>query len=165
MRITFFASIILLVFCCMAYSQQQQQPGSGRLGAGVIFGEPTGIAWKYQINQTNAVDGSIGFSPNDRYRVNIDYLWQAHPFSERNLGLHYGAGAAFGFGRTDYVVYSGGYFYREREVGFGVRGVVGLNYMIPRSPVDLFMEVAPVVVLTPASNSGIDAGFGARFYF
>ncbi len=160
--------LLLVILCCPVFAQQSmQQPPqqASRLGAGFVLGEPTGISWKYRINETNAVDGSIGFSPYDRYRIDVDYLWQAHPFNERRLGLHYGAGVAFGFGRTDYIVYDGGYIFRDRELGFAARGVVGLNYIVPRSPVELFVEVAPLIIMTPVSGSGVDAGFGARFYF
>lgn len=153
---------ISLFLTCVTFGQEE-----GRFSGGFVLGEPTGLAWKYDINRTNALAGAIGFSPFDRYRMHVDYLWQTQPFDERNLGLHYGAGMAFGFGRTGYIVYSGrnAYFFRDRDIGFGVRGVVGLNYMIPRSPVNLFFELAPLIVFTPNSGSGVDAGFGVRFYF
>ncbi len=154
--------LLFIALCCTAISQPQ-----GRLGAGFVVGEPTGIAWKYRLNETNAVDGVLGFSPYDRYRLQVDYLWQTFPFEERKLGIHYGLGAAFGFGRIRYVVYDpgNGYYVREDNMGFGVRGVVGLDYMIQKTPLDVFFEVAPVVALTPDPGSGIDVGFGMRFYF
>ena len=97
----------------------------------------------------------------------VNYLWQTTPFDEPQLGLHYGLGGAFGFGRTGYFVYRQGntYFFRDREIGFGVRGVVGLDYAIRRSPLDIFFELAPLLVLTPDAGSGIDAGLGMRVYF
>lgn len=156
-------SIVALALCTGLCNAQGTQQG-GRFGAGFVVGEPTGIAWKYRIDQVNAVDGAIGLSPYNAYRVHVDYLWQSHPFSEQNLGMHYGAGVAFGGGRTEYVN-RGGVLFREQEIGFGVRGVIGLNYLIRNSPVDLFFELAPIVVLTPNSASGIDLGFGARVYF
>ncbi len=160
-KIPFIIGIFLLL-SSTAVSQQQ-----GKFSGGFVLGEPTGLAWKYDISQTNALAGAIGFSPFDRYRIHVDYLWKTYPFEERNLGLYYGPGAAFGFGRTDYIVYNGrnAYFFRDRDIGFGVRGVVGLNYLIPRSPVNLFFEVAPIFVITPSSGSGVDAGLGVRFYF
>jgi hypothetical protein len=72
---------------------------------------------------------------------------------------------AIGSGRTEYIVTNRGYFFRNQEVGFGLRGVIGLNYLIRKTPLDLFLELAPLVVLTPNSASGVDLGFGARVFF
>src|SRR5258706_6272173 len=156
---------MLLILSIAASSPVLAQ--GGRFGAGFVFGEPTGIAWKYQISDRNAVDGSIGFSPYDRYRINVDYLWQSYPFNEPRLALHYGVGGALGFGRTDYLFVDGRntYLFRTQDLGFGVRGVVGMTYLVPRTPMDLFLEVAPLMILAPGTGMGVDAGFGARFYF
>jgi hypothetical protein len=137
----------------------------GNFGFGLIIGEPTGIAWKYKINYLNAIDGAIGFSPYDRFRIHADYLWQARPFQDEHLALHYGIGAAVGFGNTTYYdEHDHAYFLRHEELGFGARVVVGLTYAIPRSPVDLFFEMAPLIVATPEPGFGIDLGLGARVY-
>jgi hypothetical protein len=153
---------LALVLSATAFGQRQ-----GKFGAGVVFGDPTGFAWKYYLSETNALSGDFGVSPFDRYRLDVNYLWHASPFNERQLNLHYGVGGAFGFGRTGYLVYSRGntYYFRDREIGFGVRGVVGLDYAIQRSPLDIFLEVAPILVLSPDASSGIDAGLGLRVYF
>ena len=167
MKKIFLCVCAFIVLSNVAYSQQQYRQSQYRsFGLGFVFGEPTGIAWKYHINNINAIDGVIGFSPYDRFRVNIDYLWQSHPFSEERLALHYGPGVAFGFGRTDYVVYNrNGYFLRNENLGFGVRGVAGITYLIKNTPLDIFFELAPVIIFTPTTGSGIDVGFGGRVYF
>jgi len=137
----------------------------GMFGFGLVVGEPTGLAWKYKINHLNAVDGAIGFSPTSRFRLHVDYLWQAYPFEEQHLAVHYGLGAAFGFGRPGYFTYDdNAYPFRNGDLGFGVRAVVGLTYTIPRSPVDTFFEMAPLIVAAPGPGFGIDVGLGIRVY-
>ena len=156
-----YAAIVCLAFCSGIPARAQ-----GRFGFGVVFGEPTGVAWKYKLANSNAIDGAIGVSPFDRFRIHVDYLWHAYPFSTSNLALHYGVGPAFGFGRTD-VVYSysdGGYILRRGDLGFGIRTVAGLTYSIARSPVDVFFELAPLFIFAPGTDVGIDIGLGARFY-
>ena len=161
----------LVLLCCLILltigTTSSQTPG--KFGVGVAFGEPTGFAWKYRINQSNAVDGAIGFSPYDRYRIHVDYLWQSRPFKEPQLALHYGVGVALGFGRTEYFVVERSnrihYFLRDQEMGFAVRIPFGLSYMIPRSPLDIFVEVAPLMIFAPGTGVGMDASLGARFYF
>jgi hypothetical protein len=141
------------------------QYAQGRFGVGFIVGEPTGVAVKYRIGQSNAVDGAIGISPYNQFRIHADYLWQSHPFHEQGLGLHYGAGAAFGTGRTNYVYSPNVGYFRTHEIGFGLRGVLGMNYLIRNAPLDLFLEAAPIIVIAPGSDFGVDLGFGARVYF
>jgi len=152
-------TVVLAVFFILAASVAYGQEG-GRLGMGLVVGDPTGLAWKYRMNEKNAFDGSIGFAPNDRFRFDVDYLWHSRPFNEKNLAIHYGPGVAFGVANsssTEFGTTSG-------QAGFGVRGVVGLTYAIKNSPLDIFFEVAPLIVLTPGPNSGVDLGFGLRAY-
>lgn len=155
--------IVLFAFLCVLGSDARSQ---GRFGFGIVFGEPTGIAWKYKIDHINALDGAVGLSPFDRFRAHVDYLWQSYPFDEQHLALHYGLGGAFGFGRQDVVVVNdrGDFFRSEEDLGFGVRAVIGLTYSIPRSPVDAFLEFAPIFVVTPGTGMGFDVGLGARVY-
>ena len=140
-----------IVFCAMCSFSQ----GQGRFGVGMVFGEPTGVAWKYRMNNSNAVDGAIGFEPNNNLRVHADYLWQSHPFDERRLSVHYGLGAAFGDTHRE----------SDRDMGFAARGVVGLTYLVSNSPIDMFFEVAPLMIFTPDPGSDLDIGLGGRFYF
>jgi hypothetical protein len=161
-------SLILMIMLCFSllsfptgvlHSQE-------KFGFGIILGEPTGVAWKYKISRLTALDGAIGFSPHDRFRAHVDYLWHSYPFHEQNLALHYGVGAAIGFGQPDYVVFERGnrYFLRHADLGFGARTVLGLTYDIPRSPVDLFFELAPILIAAPETGVGVDIGIGARVY-
>lgn len=138
----------------------------GKLGVGIVVGEPTGVAFKYRMDAVNAVDGAIGFSPFDRFRVNVGYLWHAHPFDTRDLALHYGLGGAFGFGRTDYIAVRNGnaYVLRHGDLGFGVRFSGGLTYTIPRTILDAFFEIAPLLILAPDTGLGLDVGIGVRIY-
>lgn len=157
----FLAFLAVILLCRSAGFSQE------KFGIGFVLGEPTGVTWKYKINSTNAIDGALGFSPFDRYRLHVDYLWQSLPFNERNLALHYGVGMAVGFGRTRYFAVDDGrrqYFLRDQEIGFGIRGVVGIDYRIQQSPVNLFFEVAPLVIVAPGGGMGIDVGLGVRFY-
>jgi hypothetical protein len=139
--------------------------GQGRFGAGMVFGKPTGIAINYRINNRNAVDGAIGFGPEQRFRFHLDYLWKAYPFESENLSVHYGLGPAFAFGTSDYVLVRGNtYLFRSQNPGFALRVPVGLTYTIPRSPLDTFIEIAPLFIFAPASDIGFDAGIGLRVY-
>lgn len=164
MRRERFVHCALLVIVMMAFTADART--QGKFGVGVIIGEPTGVAWKYRISGENALDGAIGLSPGDRVRFHVDYLWQKHSFQEEHLLLHYGVGAVVGAGGSQYLAFGRGdtYVLVQRDLGFAVRGVVGLTYEIPRSPFDTFLEIAPLLILTPVSGMGIDAAIGVRVY-
>ncbi len=159
---TFHRLVLLGLLSIGVLSTTQAQ---GRFGFGFVLGEPTGLSFKYRIDRSQAIDGAIGFSPYDHFRIHADYLWLSRPFRDQDFVLHYGVGAVMGFGNTEFWDRRGNvYFVRNTDLGFGVRGVFGINYEIPRSPVEVYLELGPVIVLAPGTGVGLDAGVGVRFY-
>jgi hypothetical protein len=164
MRSFFFIRLVALSILVVVATDLGQ--AQGRFGFGVMFGDPTGFAWKYRIDGVHALDGGIGFSPFDRFRIHVDYLWNAHPFETKELSLHYGLGGVIGAGLTGHPFSP----FRDPDdvdgvsTGLAARGVVGLTYFIPRSPVDLFLEIAPLLVFGPVPGFGFDGSFGVRVY-
>ena len=158
-----YALLFLVLLLCICSTNLNAQ---NKFAAGFVIGEPTGISWKYNMDQKNSLDGAIGFAPVNRFRAHVDYLWHSEPFNEKRLSLYYGPGVAFGVGHTDYIVVNGknAYLFSDRDIGFGIRGVIGMEYLIPKSPVDLFLETAPIMIMAPAGGFTMDIGFGARFY-
>jgi hypothetical protein len=166
--------ILLLFLSSMATAQIARHPSSGitnpnaRFGLGFTFGSPTGVAWKYWLSSRTALDGAIGFSPYDQFRMHIDYLVHTYPFESEYLSLYYGGGGAIGTGRTDVVRYwrNGWWITRDERLGFGVRGVLGLAVPIPSTPLDSFIEMAPILVFAPDPVGFVfDFALGARVYF
>jgi hypothetical protein len=91
----------IVSFCTAAACGQQREnfdQACGKLGAGIVMGQPTGLSLKYRFSQENALEGAIGPLPDGSARVNLDYLWHAHPFRSERFGFDYGAGVAFGPG-------------------------------------------------------------------
>ncbi len=157
--------VFLFAFLYLGSSRAVAQ-GQGQFGFGLILGEPTGISWKYRIDHLHAIDGAIGFAPFDRARIHIDYLWLFRPFRDPNFSLHFGIGGAIGFGSSETVFTRHGntYFAQSGTLGFGLRVPFGINYAIPRAPLELFFEIAPLVIVTPSGGAGVDFGLGVRFY-
>jgi hypothetical protein len=75
---------------------------SGKLGAGIIIGEPTGASLKYWLNDTMALDGAVGWSyrrHSDLY-LHSDILWHDFdliPVSQGQLPLYFGVGGLVRF--------------------------------------------------------------------
>lgn len=126
-------------------------------GVGVIIGQPTGFSAKSWINQTNALDFGLGFSfakDDNRIHIHSDYLWHSYNIiqSTEKFALYYGPGLKLRTGKNN-------------DAQLGIRGVLGLAWMSSKVPLDVFLEVAPVLNFIPGTGFKMDAGFGARYYF
>ena len=147
------AAIVCLLISLRASSRAQDHG----FGAGIIIGEPTGITVKGWLNPTNAIDGGLAwsFSRGTSLHLHADYLWHSFHVFETNekLPLYYGIGMRIK--TADH----------GDDSRLGVRMVVGVDYMFRDAPVDLFLEVAPILDLTPATELQMNAGLGARFWF
>lgn len=128
---------------------------NNRFGLGVILGEPTGICFKKWFGSQTAIDGAVAwsFGNNDSMHLHIDYL--VHNFNlfkeEKNkLLFYYGIG-----GRVK----------TEKKSRVGIRVPVGINYIFEKAPLDIFLEVGPLLDLVPATEFGLSGGIGIRYYF
>jgi len=152
---------MLVIFTASAYAQDRH------FGLGVVFGEPTGISAKYWTRENNALSFGLGWYPqtvvrrfgyyyytDTRFHIHADYLW--HDFnairSSERFPLYYGVGAE---------VESGGI----PDPGVGVRGVFGIAWMPHNASLDVFLEVAPTLFLSPPAGFGIGLGLGSRYFF
>ena len=124
--------------------------------AGVIIGEPTGFSFKGWLDSKSAFDAGLAWSfvRGGSFHIHADYLF--HSFGVFNttekIPLYFGVGGRI---KT----------YKDEDARVGVRGVIGVGYFFKDAPVDLFLEVAPVIDLTPATELQVNAGFGARYFF
>jgi hypothetical protein len=128
---------------------------AGDFGLGAVVGEPTGINGKVWSNSYSAVDFAMAWSLDNEsdFNLHVDYL--LHDYGVFNvtrgkLPLYYGIG---------------GRLLDARDTHVGLRGVLGLNYLFARSPVDLFFEIAPVLDVVPETEMDLEGGVGMRFYF
>lgn len=133
------------------------RPDRGEFEAGLVLGEPTGASLKYWLNDTVAVDGVLGWSLSDAddWEMHSDVLW--HKFelfrvSEGKLPVYIGVGGRVKFRNGE-----------DNQVG--VRVPVGVSYLFKDVPVDIFLEVAPILNFTPSTQGGFSAGIGARYRF
>lgn len=131
---------------------------SGKLGAGIIIGEPTGASLKYWLNDTMAFDGAVGWSyrPHSDLYLHSDVLWHDFdliPVAQGKLPLYFGVGGLVRF-RDD-----------NRDNQVGIRAPVGLSYMFDNIPVDVFVEVAPTIDVAPDVRGEVTGGVGVRYWF
>lgn len=121
-----------------------------------MVGEPTGLTVKYWLNESWAVDGAIAesFHRENGLQLNSDILW--HKFGlfdvpEGRLVPYLGAGVRAKF--------------QNGEDEFGIRFPIGVAYMFGHRPIDVFLEVAPILTHTPSVRGDFNVVLGARFWF
>jgi hypothetical protein len=144
---------MVLVICLFLPSQSNAKQG-GDVGVGLVIGKPAGLSGKVWLGETNALDLTLGFNVLDDWMsLNADYVW--HDFSlfqvpQGSLPLYYGMGIWAAI---------------ANHGGVGVRGVVGIDYLFAKAPLDAFFEICPGISIIPGTHVGVDAGLGMRYFF
>lgn len=148
--------IVLVIFLFVALFSVQSFSQSKGFGLGIILGEPTGISAKYWITPTTAFDFGLGYSfeKNSQMHLHADYLFHVNNLfqTNENIKLYYGPGA-----RLKLV-----------DVGdsrLGFRFDVGLVWIPQNTPIDVFVEIAPLLDIIPETDFSFNGGIGVRFFF
>ncbi len=136
-------------------------------GLGIIVGEPTGISIKSWLGGKHAIDaaGAWSFSENQSFQFHSDYLVHLvgvlpPAVNQSQLSLFTGIG-----GRIKFKEGNEGKGRNDDEHLLGVRIPLGISYLFAGAPVDLFVEVVPILDVFPDTEFDINGAIGARFYF
>ncbi len=156
-------SIILMIF--FYYSDSLAQSPEGKdFGFGIMVGDPTGATLKFFTHRDNAFVIDLGASYFGSPRIGVDYLWQFNAFNSNIANLYAGAGGTIGFGKGNGFYYRDKYIREKNNVGLGARGIFGVNFIPPNTPLEVFFEIGVLLALTPDFGSSADIGLGMRFY-
>ncbi len=127
----------------------------GDLGLGFVAGDPSGISAKIWLSDANALDLIAGFSvQEDWISLHADYVWHEFSLFPVNVGqlpLYYGMGVWTAIAK--------------HAPALGARGVVGIEYLFSKAPLDVFLELGPGASLLPSTRFGMSGGLGMRFFF
>ena len=151
---TLLFGISFIAFSAMSSSDVTAQ-SKGEKGIGLMIGDPTGVSFKSWTSSKNAYDLGVAWSLESNGGISIhgDYLWHNWiDVDKGNLAFYYGIGA-----RARFI--------ENNDSAIGVRIPLGLNYLIADTPLDLFLEIAPIVDLIPSTNGNGDGTIGIRYYF
>ncbi len=146
-------TLLLLVCLVAAGAGPLWAQKSGDVGLGVVLGDPTGVTAKFWQNGGRAIDLGVGF--NNNVTVYGDYLWHSYTVfrqpSSGRLPAYLGVGAQLGNSSRN-------------NSSLGLRGVAGLAYWLPRDPLEIFLELVPVLHFSQGGTE-LNAGLGLRYYF
>jgi hypothetical protein len=145
--------VITLIIFLIGYSFCQDKG----FGLGVIVGEPTGVSAKSWMTSVTAIDAALAWSfvDNGALHIHADYLF--HNFQLISLEtkgrwpVFYGIGARLKFG--------------DKDTQLALRIPVGIDYLFSDAPVDIFLEVVPMLELIPNTKFQFNAALGVRYFF
>jgi hypothetical protein len=124
-------------------------------GMGLILGEPTGLSAKLWTGGDNAFDfaAAWSFKGDGNLLLQADYVWHFFnlmPVPSGKLPLYIGIG---------------GRVILADDPRFGVRIPIGIDYLFADAPIDVFLELVPILDLSPETDFGVGGGIGIRYWF
>ena len=131
--------------------------GDGNNGIGLAIGAPltSGITYYRKLNDNTFVEAF--FRP--RFMIGADYaLSFPHAVYAMPEVTPYVGGGAF-------VFISDSWMRHEDDSGVGVRMPFGIIVKPSEAPLHFFVEIAPLMALSPASDTFLEGLLGARFLF
>ena len=141
---------VLALAILVGSSAQAQRNG---FGIGIIAGEPTGVNGKLWMADSHAIDASVAWSFGNEGAFHVDADYMIHKYdilsvSKGQLPVYIGLGARIKF---------------ATETAIAARVPVGIDYLFADSPFDLFVEVVPMLDLTPSTDFRFNAAIGFRY--
>ena len=124
-------------------------------GMGLILGEPTGLSAKLWTSGDNAFDfaAAWSFKGDGNLLLQADYVWhffELMPVPSGKLPLYIGIG---------------GRVVLADDPSFGIRVPIGIDYLFADAPIDIFLELVPILDLSPETDFGVGGGLGIRYWF
>lgn len=149
--------LISILLTVVLFSSANARTG-GNFGLGIIVGEPTGLSGKLWMSGRSAVDGGVSwsFTDNASFHLHADYLLHNFALIEMERGslpLYFGIGGRIKFAEGD------------RDDKISIRIPVGLDYLFEAAPLDVFIELVPMLDLAPDTDFDFAGGLGFRYYF
>jgi len=148
---------LIAVIILFSFHLSAQDKG---FGLGFIAGEPTGISMKLWLNGNNAIDAGLAWSFVNKSSLHIhaDYLYhfEVIKVSEGKLPFYTGIGGRLKLKNENKSL---------ADNRIGVRVPLGINYIFADAPLDIFLEIVPVIDLSPKTDMTFNSALGARYFF
>lgn len=129
-------------------------------GIGIMLGEPSGISAKKWINNLNAIDAGVGwsFTENGSIHLHADYLYHNYDLikmSDSKIPFYFGIGGRLKFKGEEKSA---------KGNSIGIRVPVGVAYEFSRAPFDVFLEIVPILDVSPDTRFTFNSAIGVRYY-
>lgn len=167
MKKTLFALFVLSSFLLISARSSAQSNTNYQTALGLKFGGyENGISVKYFPVDNTAIEGVLGFRDHGAVVTGLYELYQ-EAFGVPELRFYYGAGGHIGaVGSGDYQRFNGdNEVYNSGHILLGIDGVLGLEYIIPKSPIAISLDLNPRIELATGPFGDIAPGLGLKYTF
>lgn len=150
-------------------------PALSGIGIGLQVGTPTAITLKFGAqNNANIV---LGVGAGIGYRgtffglqLHGDYLFTVATLVNNpdiNLSAYIGPGLWIALFNANSYGFGFGYYYGGNYAlfGFGARLPLGLNLRFSAAPIEVYLELDPMLLVFPGIDFNIGASLGFRWFF
>lgn len=152
-----YAAFLTILFLAIFFIPVESRTG-GPFGLGFVVGDPTGLTMKIWTGKERAITAAMAFGTSHN-RSDAIYLNVMHNWHDFNL-------APVEYGQLPFYLGLGGRLWSGNDdFTLGVRGVGGVSYMPPRSPVDIFLEIGVCIDFVGNTGGDADMGLGLHYYF
>jgi hypothetical protein len=167
-KILFILSVSVAFLLISKESHAQETGGQNyQTAIGLKFGGyENGISIKYFANPSVAFEGVLGFRDHGVVITGL-YEFNQEAFGVPELKFYYGAGAHIGSESSGvYKTFDGiNETYNGSHILLGVDGVVGLEYIIPQSPIGISIDLNPRAELASGPFFDLAPGLGLKYTF
>jgi hypothetical protein len=158
--------LLLLLLISAAMAEARVEDPKYHYGVGLFLGEPTGLTGKYWVNNKEAYDLTVSFRFSSYLYLSGAYLYHNYDVFKNieepgSMALYYGGGFRL-IADSDHN-YRKHYDDKTYDAIFGLRGTIGVNYIFPNNPLEIFIELSPIMNIVPATDLDFSAGLGIRF--
>lgn len=168
----FFSISSVLGALLMSSSLAFGVPSQGKeFGLGFVLGGPSAISAKWFHSKEVAYDLQVSFDRDDYVAVWGDYLFHRQGVLGRTDGYLSQFGSYVGVGPVIAIAtkddHNRGRYFDKRDDDFaaGVRVPFGLEWFWQRAPLAVGLELAPGMMVVPATTGFIEGALTLRFYF
>jgi len=148
-------------------SNAQDYKPNYQFAAGLKFGGyENGISGKYFMTDANSIEGVLGLRSHGLVVTGL-YEFNIKISNIDGFRFYYGFGAHAGaVGAGVYRRFGGGdEIYNKSQVLLGADGVLGLEYVIPQSPIAVSLDLNPRLELATGPFFDIAPGLGIKYTF
>ena len=159
-------ALLLITAAFLMLFQQKANAQLYKAAAGLKFGGyENGISGKYFLNEGTALEGILGIRSHGLVITGL-YEYHQTAFNVPELKFYYGAGAHIGaVGDGYYKRYGGEDEYYKSGILLGADGVIGLEYVIPESPIAISLDLNPRLELARGPFFDLAPGLGLKYTF
>jgi hypothetical protein len=164
MKKTLYSLFILFSFLLIS---KQSNAQDYKTAVGLKFGGyENGISLKYFTLSNVALEGIVGFRDHGLVITGL-YEMNQVAFGVPALKFYYGAGAHIGaVGSGVYQRFEGtNETYNKSQILLGVDGAIGLEYVIPQSPIAISLDLNPRIELASGPFFDLAPGLGLKYTF